>query len=104
MGSIARAIRFLDGRHQHAVDAAKSAKSAEKWEAISLCPLCGQVSESQGHWIRACSHPAQMTNRARAYQTLTSQCADLSAHEQVILRFLVKLSQEPYGSRVVLGV
>ena len=45
-----------------------------------------------------------MTIRARAYQTLTSQCTDLSAHKQVILHFLAKLSQEPYGSRVMLGV
>ena len=104
MGSRARAIRFLDDRHQHAVEAAKSAKSVEQWEALSLCPLCGQAPESQDHWIRVCSHPAQMTIRARAYQTLTSQGAGLSTHKQVILRFPAKLSQEPYGSRVALGV
>ena len=61
MGFRARAIRFLDDRHQHAVEAAKSAKSLEEWEALSLCPLCGQATESQVHWIRVCSHPAQVT-------------------------------------------
>ena len=45
-----------------------------------------------------------MAIRSRAYQTLTSQCADLSAHKQGVVRFLVRMSQEPYGSRVVLGV
>ena len=29
---------------------------------------------------------------------------DLSAHKQDALRFLAKLGQEPYGSRVTLGV
>ena len=104
MGSRARAIRFLDHRHHHAVEAAKSAKSVEEWEAQSICPLCGQAPESHVHWIWVCSHPVQMAIRARAYQTLTSLGADLSPHKQVILRFLAKLSHEPYGSRVVLGI
>ena len=60
MGSRAREIRFLDDRHQHAVEAAKSAKSVAEWEALSLCPLCGQAPESQDHWIRVCSHPADL--------------------------------------------
>ena len=92
MGSRARAICFLDDRHQHAVEAAKSAKSVKEWEALSLCPLCGQAPESQDHWVRVCSHPAQMAIRARAYQTLNSLGADLSANKHVILRFLAKLS------------
>ena len=80
IGSRARAIRFLDGRHQHAVEAAKSTNLVEEWEAPSLYPLCGQAPESQDHWIRVCSHPAQVNIRSRAYTTLTSQFADLSAH------------------------
>ena len=81
MGSRARAIRFLDDRHQHAVEAAKSAKSVAEWEALSLCPLSGQAPASQDHWIRVCSHPAQKAIRDRAYQTLTSLGADLSQHK-----------------------
>ena len=81
MGSRARAIRFTDDRHQqHAVEAAKFAKSVEEWKALSLCPLCGQAPESQDHWIRVCPHPAQITIRARDYQTLTSLGANLSSH------------------------
>ena len=49
MGSRARAIRLLDGRHQHAAEAAKSAESVEEWEVMSLCPLCGQAPESQDY-------------------------------------------------------
>ena len=92
MGSRARVIRFLDDRHQHAVESAKTAKAVAEWEALSLCPLCGQAPESQDHWIRVRSHPAQMTVRARAYQTLTSLGADLSPHKQTILRVLTNLS------------
>ena len=32
------------------------------------------------------------------------QCADLSTQKKEALRFLARLSQEPYGSRVALGV
>ena len=46
IGSRARAIRFLNDRHQHVVEAAKSAKSVKEWEALSLCPLCRQALES----------------------------------------------------------
>ena len=67
-------------------------------------PTVRSGPESQDHWIRVCSHPAQKAIRDRAYQTLTSVGADLSQHKQTILRFISKLSQEPYGSRVVLGL
>ena len=75
----------------------------EEWLALSLCPLCGQSPESQNHGIRDCSHPAQQAIRLRAYETLNSQGAALSEHKQDVMRFLAKLSQETYGSRVALG-
>ena len=34
---------------------------------------------------------------------MTFHWVDLSAHKKVVLRYKAKLSQEPYGSRVVLG-
>ena len=76
----------------------------EEWQALSVCQLCGQTSNSQDNWSRVFPHPAQLAIRLRAYQALTSQSADLSTHKQDALRFLSKLSQEPYGSRVTLGI